>query len=136
MGEDATESLLLAQVERLIAMVEESNRRHERIEGRLDVLETQQNELRAALDGLSTKVDKRLQDTRPIWESVLSRLDVLEARSSGIETEVKQLRSETSSGFRGLDRKIGALGKNLIDMTANITELWERIEKLESQTPA
>jgi chromosome segregation ATPase len=125
MSEGTTRSLLLTQVERVIGMLGESNRR-------LDSLETQQNELKAAFDELSTKVDKRLQDTRPIWENVLTRLDVLEAQSSGIETEVKQL----SVNLRGIDRKIGALSKSLIDMNANIQDIWERIEKLESQTPA
>lgn len=115
MSEDATQQLLMA----LISMVEP-------IGGQLDNLQKQQTELSTKLESLEVKVDQRLRETRPIWENVQSQLGEL-------KKEVAELRSETASGFRGVDRKIGVLSKNLVDMTADIQELRDLIEKLESQ---
>ncbi len=96
------------------------------LSARFDNLENQQAALSARFDNLETKVDQRLRDTRPIWENVLSQL-------AELHKEVDELRSETSSGFRAVDRKIGALSKNLIDMTAEIQELREMVERIEAQ---
>jgi hypothetical protein len=40
---------------------------------------------------------------------------------------------ENGNAFRAVDRKIGVLGKTLIDMTADIRELQDKVEKIESQ---
>ena len=93
---------------------------------RLDRFEEQQTEFGAKLDGLDTKVDQRLRETRPIWESVLSQL-------AELHKEVDGLRADTASGFRAVDRKIGVVSKNMVDMTADLQELRGVIEKLESQ---
>jgi hypothetical protein len=46
---------------------------------------------------------------------------------------ITEMRVETGNGFRSVDRKIGVLGKTLIDMTADIRELQDKVEKIESQ---
>ncbi|MEK6325486.1 MAG: hypothetical protein AABN33_27920 [Acidobacteriota bacterium] len=125
MSEDTTQHLLVARVDRLILMAEETN-------ARLPIMEERQDDLKAQLENLDAKVEKRLLDTRPIWESVQSHLENLDTRTARIETEITELRSETTSGFRGTDRKIGVLSKNLVDMTAEIRELQDQVEKLES----
>ena len=155
MSEDATQQLLIARFDRLLSLVEpiagQIENLEKRVNERLDKLEKQQGELQkqqtdlsatlgslaiqqaefgAKLDSLETKVDQRLRETRPIWESVLSQIAELDKK---IDTRVEELRSETSSGFRAVDRKIGALSKNLIDMTAEIQELREMVEKIEAQ---
>jgi len=94
----------------------------------LDNLEKQQADVNVRLESLETKVDQRLRETRPVWENVLAQLTKL-------KKEVDELRTETASGFRGVDRKIGVLAKNMVDMTAEIQELRDLIEKLESQSP-
>lgn len=78
------------------------------------------------LESLETKVDQRLRETRPVWENVLAQLTKL-------KKEVDEFRAETASGFRGVDREIGVLSKNMVDMTAEIQALRDLIEKLESQ---
>ena len=52
------------------------------------------------LTALAERVDARLQETRPIWEAVLSLLDVIES-------------------------KVEALSLNLLDMRGD----WERVKK-------
>lgn len=137
MNEDATQQLLVTRVEHLVSIVEQIHERLQQIEeqlkqsnGRLDNLEKQQSELSSNLESLGTKVDQRLRETRPIWENVLSQLEFLDKK---IDTRADELRSETGSGFRAVDRKIGVLSKNLVDMTADLQELRGLIEKLESQ---
>jgi archaellum component FlaC len=144
MSEDATQQLLIARVDQLISLVgvinenlQQVNTRLEKVgtqqgemSARLHNLETQQGEMSARLHNLETIVDQRLYDTRPLWESVLSQIAELDKK---IDTRVEELRAETSSGFRAVDRKIGALSKNLIDMTAEIQDLREMVEKIEAQ---
>lgn len=140
MSEDATQQLLAAQVDRLISMAALTNETLHQLNGRLENIERQQAEFSARLDhfekqqaefsarleSLETKVDQRLHDTRPIWENVQTQL-------SDLRRESAEFRSETSSGFRAVDRKIGALSKNLVDMTAEMQELREMVEKLDAQ---
>ena len=103
MSEDTTQQLLVARVNHLISIVEPISGQlinlEEHVNERLDNLENQQAALSARFDNLETKVDQRLRDTRPIWENVLSQL-------AELHKEVEELRAETSSGFRAVDRKI------------------------------
>lgn len=52
----------------------------DRLEGRMDRLESRLDGLEVRLTGLEDKVDARLHDTRPIWETVLARLDRIETK--------------------------------------------------------
>jgi len=141
-------------------MVEESN-------ARLQSVDQRQDGLKAQLETLDAKVEKRLQDTRPIWEGVQSRLADLDKKVDGIgelrtemdsrftkletdgigelrteidsrftklETDNQELRTEMASGFRATGRKIGVLMENLVSLTADIRELQDRIEKIESHS--
>jgi predicted nucleic acid-binding Zn-ribbon protein len=132
MSEDTTQQLLAAQVDRLISMTEETHARLQNVETGLQNVEENQGALKAQFQALEDKVEQRLYDTRPIWESVQARLDDLDARSARLESGLSEHRSETATGFRGIDRKIGVLSKNLVDMTAEIRDVQDRMEKLES----
>lgn len=141
MSEDTTQQLLVARVDRLISLVEETNKR-------LDEFDARQHELKTEIDNLNAKVDQRLHDTRPIWESVQSRLDGVESRldvldqrqarlderCARIEVEVTQFRAETASSFRAIGRKIGALANNQIEIEAELQDAHYRIDKLESHS--
>ena len=71
----------------------------------------------ARLTALEEKVDRRLQETRPIWEQVLARLDTLEA--------------EMRTGFRRISREMGVVGKDMYELRAAQQDLEVRVEKLE-----
>jgi predicted nucleic acid-binding Zn-ribbon protein len=134
MSKDATQEQLIARLDHLLSLVEpisgQLDNLEKQVNERLDRLEKQQAELSARLDNLETTVDQRLREIRPIWENVQSQLALLDKK---IDTRADELRSETATGFRGVDRKIGVLSKNLVDMTADIQELRDVVEKLESQ---
>jgi len=60
---------------------------------RLDSIDTR-------LTNLEDKVDRRLKETRPIWEQVLARLNSME--------------EEMRSGFRKLERQMGLLAEDVM----------------------
>lgn len=76
-----------------------------------------------SLDGrlttLEDKVDRRLQETRPIWEQVLAKLD-------GLETEMRR-------GFRKLDRQMSELAGDVIEVRVAQHDLEKRMDKLEDE---
>ena len=53
---------------------------------------------------LEDRVDRRLQETRPIWESVLEQLKDLNVRQAKIENENKDFRRMFRSAFSDLSR--------------------------------
>ena len=77
---------------------------------RLDSIDTR-------MTTLEDKVDRRLQETRPIWEQVLARLDSLE--------------SEVRTGFRRIERNVGMLIKDVLEVRADQRDLEKRMDELE-----
>lgn len=135
MNEDATQNLIASRFDQILSVVKQTNARMETVESRLGIVEqldTRVQGLESMFRALDEKVDQRLRDTRPIWEAVQARLDEINDRFKVVESDLAQLRADMASGFRAVDRKIGVLSKNMIDMTADIRELQDRIEKLET----
>ena len=58
----------------------------------------------ARLDALEEKVDRRLQETRPIWEGVLAELKEVKTRLTNIETDYKEFRRLFRYTFSNLSR--------------------------------
>jgi chromosome segregation ATPase len=72
------------------------------LEGRFALYDERLNVFERRLNALGEKVDARLHETRPIWEAVLSRLDVIES-------------------------KVEALALNLLDMRGDLERVKKRI---------
>jgi hypothetical protein len=85
------------------------------------------------LTTLEDKVDRRLQETRPIWEQVLAKLDGLEIKVDGLEAKVDGLETEMRRGFRRLDRHTGVLAGDVITVRAAQHDLERRMDKLEAE---
>jgi hypothetical protein len=102
--------------------------RSELRETRSELRETRSElqELSRKQDLLEEKVERRLQETRPIWEAVLARLDKL-------ETGVVNLKEEVAHGFRKLEKKIGLITEDLLDVRTEQRLLEIRVDKLESK---
>lgn len=73
----------------------------------------------ARLDSLEEKVDRRLQETRPIWEGVLAEMKEVNRRLTAIENEQKD--------FRRL------LQSSVSNMWRVQEDTVERLEKLEER---
>ena len=69
------------------------------------------------LEGLETKVDERLRETRPIWEQALK--------------EILDLRLEV----KNLSRKQDILHDDILNVRADHRELIQRIDNLEHNSP-
>ena len=73
------------------------------------------NGLEVRLTRLEEKVEARLQDTRPIWEAVLSRLDSMETRLDSIEARLEKM-----------DAKLDVLTRDSMDTRADVELLKRR----------
>jgi predicted RNase H-like nuclease (RuvC/YqgF family) len=140
MSDDATRDLLSDRFDQLTTLVKSVIANQSKTDDRVERLER--------------VLEERLYDTRPIWEALRAEVQELGGRVGAIESEMTsmrlemtgmrvqftemlrqmtEMRVETGNGFRAVDRKIGVLGKTLIDMTADIRELQDKVEKIESQ---
>ena len=81
------------------------------------------NGLEARLTSLEEKVDARLHDTRPIWESVLSRLDGIETRLDRIETRLDSM----DARLEKVETKFEVVADELLDMRTDVHTLKKRI---------
>ncbi|HYV06551.1 MAG TPA: hypothetical protein VFB82_18290 [Blastocatellia bacterium] len=80
---------------------------------KLDQILAGQQEVRARLEQLETKVDERLRETRPIWEGVQLQLKELKEADVAIQSQIEDLkdaqqsfRAEVEKSFRALDRRM------------------------------
>ena len=101
----------------------------ERVLAELATIRSGQVALETRLTALEEKVDARLRETRPIWESMQQQLTQMQAQMAAIET------------------RMGAMEKALDDIRLRMTELYQdsyamrgRIGRLEERererTPA
>jgi chromosome segregation ATPase len=64
------------------------------IDGRLTAIEGRAASLELQVRALDEKVDARLRDTRPIWESVLSKLKMIDTKFDLHSHDMLELRAE------------------------------------------
>ena len=86
----------------------------------------------ARLDTLEEKVDRRLQETRPIWERALAEIAGLRAE---MQEGFEKVRGELNHGLRHEQRKIDVLNHDILEVRADLRFLDERVTKLEPETP-
>jgi chromosome segregation ATPase len=143
MGEDTTEEFPKNSLDVILA-------RFESMEGSLN---SRMDSFESRLTALDEKVDRRLMETRPIWEKVLSRLDSVDTRLDSIdkrfdllESRVGAVESQMSLLAKGFDRvetevenlslKFRAFQGDLLRMQTRDERLAERLEKLENPPAA
>jgi predicted nuclease with TOPRIM domain len=115
MSEDLTQPLPNDGVQLILKSLENLNGRMTALEDRMITLED--------------KVDRRMQETRPIWEQVLARLDKIEARLSKIEARLDKVESEVYS----LNRKFRVFYDDIPKLQDKQEDLEERIARLEPE---
>ena len=74
------------------------------------------------LTALEDKVERRLQDTRPLWEEVLTRLTAVEERLTKVEERLGKLEEE-----------VFWLSRNFRNWTRELSKLQEKYEDLEER---
>jgi hypothetical protein len=107
---------------------------------RLDSIDTR-------LTALEDKVDRRLQETRPIWEQVLVRLGAVEGqlvsfggRMDGFESKLVSFESkldgfegELRSSLRRFGEQVKMLAEDVFEVRAGQRGLDKRMDRLESK---
>jgi tetrahydromethanopterin S-methyltransferase subunit G len=140
MSEESTQNLPQDGVSQILARLDSIDSRLGNVEGRLSALED--------------KVDRRLQETRPIWEQVLVRLDGVEgqlvsfggrmdgferrldgfeSRLDGFEKRLDDFGLELRSSLRRFERQVGKLAKDVLEVRADQADLEDRMDKIESK---
>jgi len=102
------------------------------------------------LSSVEERVDRRLMETRPIWEQVLVRLDVIDTRLDGIDTRldgieirldaldksVDDLGLDMRAGFKRLERQMAQVAVDCVAMRADQSDLERRMDRLEDKLEA
>jgi chromosome segregation ATPase len=112
MSEDTTQQLPNDALRQILA-------RFDSMDARFDSLETR-------LTALEDKVDRRLQDTRPIWEQVLTRLTEVEER---LTNGLKKVGDEVDS----LGRKFREFNRDILKLQNRDDDLTERMDRIEAE---
>ena len=90
------ESQVLAALAALGARMSALETRMSSMEGRMSALETKVESLDARMTALEDKVDARLRETRPIWEAVLSRLELIDSKLHVLNQDMLEMRGEVN----------------------------------------
>jgi len=154
MSDDATRNLLSDRFDQVISLVKNLTDKHAETDARVERLERVLEErlydtrpiweaLRAQVQELDRRVgaiESEITEMRAEMTGMRAEMTAMRAQLTEMLTQmiemlrhITEMRVETGNGFRAVDRKIGVLGKTLIDMTADIRELQDKVEKIESQ---
>jgi chromosome segregation ATPase len=143
MSEDLTQPLPHEGVQLILRSLEA-------LSGRMTSLEDRMTGLENRMTALEDKVDRRLMETRPIWEQVLSRLDGIDARLDRIEGRLDKVEerldkvearldkiearlNKVESEVRGLKLWFRGFLDNFLDVLNKQDEFEERLAKLEPE---
>ena len=121
---------------------------------RLDSIDSRLDNVEGRLSALEDKVERRLHDTRPIWEQVLVRLDAVEGqlvnfdgrmvsfegrldgfekRLDGFEQRLDDFGLQLRSSLRRFERSVGEMAKDMLDVRSYQSDLEARMDKVESK---
>ena len=107
---------------------------------RLDSIDARLGNVESRLTTLEDKVDRRLKETRPIWEQVITRLDgfenrlaSLEGRFDGFDRRLDGFETELHSSLRRFGRQVGQLAKDVMEVRADQNDLDRRMDQLETK---
>ncbi len=112
MSEETTKHLPDGELKQILTRLDSIGMRLDSMDTRLDSIDTR-------LTTLEDRVDRWLQETRPIWEQVLTKLGNLE--------------NDMRTGFRRLERQMGLLAEDVLVVRADQRDLEKRVDKLESE---
>ena len=106
--------------------------RFDSVDKRLDSIDSNVHSLDARLTAVEEKVDRRMQETRPIWERALAEIAGLRAE---MQEGFEKVHGELNHGQRRIDRKVDILNHDILEVRADLLHLDERVTRLEPETP-
>jgi chromosome segregation ATPase len=126
MSEEPTQNLPQDGVRQILARLDSIDSRLSNVENRLSNVE-------GRLSALEDKVERRLQDTRPIWEQVLVRLEAVEGQLVSFGGRLDGFEEELRSGLRRFGEQVQMLAEDVFDVRAAQRGLRKRVDMLESK---
>ena len=110
------------------------------IVARLDSHDAGIEELKKRMTTLEDNVERRLMDTRPIWEQVLLRLDAIDGQFNARFDQVDNRLEAVETRLGKVEREVYHLGKKfrvfheeILDIQNKHEDLEERVDKLEEE---
>jgi len=103
--------------------------RFDAMDARFDSMETRFDSVETRLTTLEDKVDARLRETRPIWESMQQQLTAMDARMAAIETRMAAMEKMLDD----IRLRLNELYRDSYEMRGRIGRLEERERE---RTPA
>lgn len=97
---------------------------------------TELADIRQRQDALDEKVDRRLQETRPLWEAIMPELQRLSAAVEELKVtteENKTTLKEVKDGLKRLNTKFEIVVEELYEYRTDIREQRKEIIALESR---
>jgi chromosome segregation ATPase len=79
--------------------------RFDAFDARLDALDARLDAFDARMNALGGKIDRRLQETRPIWEAVQSQLERLNSKVDILISDFYEMRTDLAR----LDKRVSSL---------------------------
>jgi chromosome segregation ATPase len=127
MSENLTQQLHDDPLRLILARLDSIDSRIGGLEDRMSGLEDRMSGLEDRMTALEEKVDRRLQETRPIWEQVLARLGIIEGRMDSLENEMRL-------GFREVKTGLKILNEDILQVRVAQRDLETRTARLESES--
>ena len=91
-------------------------------------------QLTVRVDSLDRKVDERLYDTRPIWESFGAKVDQIQESQVHSEQQMRDLRQESrglKTYLRDILRRMSIFNDTLVAIQADYRDIYDRVRGLE-----
>ncbi|MFN2455184.1 MAG: hypothetical protein ABR577_13280 [Pyrinomonadaceae bacterium] len=95
-------------------------------------------QLSARLTTLEDKVERRLQETRPIWEAMQAQLNNVHTQLGDVLSQLGDVQARVvrlESKFDEFDNKIDELALDIIELRGHQRGLHKRVNALESPQP-
>jgi chromosome segregation ATPase len=141
MSEDIAQNLPNDNMRLILSRFDSIDSRLDRIDSRLDGIDLRLDGLDSRLTTLEDKVDKRLVETRPIWERALAEITEtrveMNERFENLRTEMHEefgkVRVEMDDGLRRVAGQVDVLNQSILEVRGNLRYLDRRITKLEAE---
>ena len=103
---------------------------------RLDSITSQLDDVKSRLTNLEDKVDKRLVETKPIWERALAEIAEVRAEMGELRAEMNErfekLQKDMERGFYRASKKMDVVHLSIAEFKTDMRMFDDRLTELES----
>ena len=130
MSEDLTKQMPNEDTRLILTRLDSIDTRLDSVDSRLGSVDSRLTSVETRLGTLEDKVDRRLQETKPIWERALA--EIAEVRAE-MRAGFEKVYVEMDNGMRRVARQVDVLNHNVLEVRADLRYLDQRITKLEGE---